>query len=167
MKKIFAMAILASFLTAACANSDGSYGAAGTSSPLNKQNVGTVGGAVLGGLAGAQFGGGSGRLWTTGAGALLGALAGSSIGASLDRADQNYMNQAYNKSLAAPVGQNIVWSNPDSGNSGSYNTIRTGRASNGGMCREYQQTITVGGKTQQGVGTACQNADGSWQIVSN
>ena len=46
--------------------------------------------------------------------------------------------------------------------------IRTGRDnSTGSMCREYQQTIKVGGKTEQGVGTACQNADGSWQIVNN
>ncbi|HEY1096457.1 MAG TPA: RT0821/Lpp0805 family surface protein [Alphaproteobacteria bacterium] len=166
MKKILAIAVLASLLTA-CANSDGTYGAAGTSSPMNKQNVGGLGGAVLGGLAGSQIGGGSGRLWATGAGVLIGALAGSEIGKSLDRADQTYMNQAYSKAMTAPAGQNITWSNPDSGNSGSYNTVRTGRASNGGQCREYTQTINVGGKSQQGVGQACQNPDGSWQIVSN
>ena len=165
MKKFLAIAMLATTLTA-CANSDGTYGAAGTSSPINKQNVGTLGGAVVGGLLGSQVGGGSGRLWTTGAGALLGALAGGEVGKSLDRADQTYMNQAYSRAMTAPAGQNITWSNPDSGNSGTYNTIRTGRASNGGMCREYQQTITVGGRTQQGVGTACQNQDGSWSIVN-
>lgn len=40
-----------------------------------KQGVGTVGGAVLGGLAGSQVGGGSGQLWATGAGVLLGGFA--------------------------------------------------------------------------------------------
>lgn len=167
MKKILAIVVLAS-LTAACANPDGTYGSTGTSSPINKQNVGALGGAVIGGVLGSQVGGGSGRLWATGAGAVLGGLAGSEIGKSLDRADHAYMNQAYSKAMTAPAGQNITWSNPDSGNSGSYNTIRTGRDnSTGTMCREYQQTIKVGGKTQQGVGTACQNADGSWQIVNN
>jgi surface antigen len=163
MKKFLAIAVLATMLTA-CANSDGTYGSAGTSSAINKQNIGGLGGAVAGGLLGAQVGGGSGRLWTTGAGALLGALAGSEIGKSLDRADQSYMNQAYNRAMAAPSGQNITWSNPDSGNSGSYQTVRTGKTSSGGQCREYQQTITVGGRSQQGVGVACQNPDGSWQI---
>ena len=167
MKKFLALAILASFLTAACANNDGTYGAAGTSSALNKQNIGGVGGALAGGLLGAQVGGGSGRLWTTGAGVLLGALAGSEIGKSLDRADQTYMSQSYSKAMTAPVGQNITWSNPESGNSGNYVTTRTGTASNGRVCREYHQTIIVGGKSQQGVGQACQQSDGSWQIVSN
>lgn len=33
-------------------------------------------------------------------------------------------------------------------------------------CREFQQTVTVGGQPQQGYGTTCQQPDGSWQIVS-
>ena len=33
-------------------------------------------------------------------------------------------------------------------------------------CREFTSTITVGNTLQQGVGTACQQGDGSWQIVS-
>jgi hypothetical protein len=35
-----------------------------------------------------------------------------------------------------------------------------------GTCREFTSTITVGNKIQQGVGTACQQPDGSWAIVS-
>lgn len=33
-------------------------------------------------------------------------------------------------------------------------------------CREYQQTVTIGGTTQQGHGTACLQPDGSWQIAT-
>lgn len=33
-------------------------------------------------------------------------------------------------------------------------------------CREFTQTIRVGNQKQEGVGTACLQADGSWQIVS-
>lgn len=33
-------------------------------------------------------------------------------------------------------------------------------------CREFQQTISVGGQVQQAYGMACQQADGTWQLVS-
>lgn len=33
-------------------------------------------------------------------------------------------------------------------------------------CREYNQTFTIGKKTQKGYGTACLQPDGSWKIVS-
>jgi hypothetical protein len=34
-----------------------------------------------------------------------------------------------------------------------------------GNCREYTVPITVGGKEEQAHGKACQQADGTWQIV--
>ena len=34
-------------------------------------------------------------------------------------------------------------------------------------CREFTQTFTIGGQTQTGVGTACLQADGSWEIPSS
>ncbi|MDB5477984.1 MAG: hypothetical protein JWM96_479 [Alphaproteobacteria bacterium] len=162
-QRILAALFLCSFL-AACAN--GGYGG-GSAAPgtfgANKTTAGGLAGAGLGGLAGAQFGKGNGRLWTTGAGVLLGALAGSSVGASLDKADESYAQRGFSQAVAAPVGQPITWSNPQSGNSGSYVTTRTG-SRNGLPCREFQQTIVVGGRSQQAVGQACQNGDGTWQI---
>lgn len=137
----------------------------GTSGGLNKQQIGTGVGALAGGLAGSQLGGGSGRLWATGAGVLLGALAGSSIGGSLDKADMAYAQQAQNRAYSAPIGQTISWNNPQSGNSGTYTPVRDGRTSSGSYCREYQQTIYVGGQQQTATGQACQNADGTWRIV--
>ena len=166
-RRFLASVLLAGFLAACATNADGTYGAAGTSSPVNKQTIGGLAGAGLGGLAGAQFGKGSGRLWTTGAGVLLGALAGSSIGGSLDKADQMYAQRAQTQAFSAPVGQQITWNNPESGNSGTYVPTRTGRTNDGRVCREFHQTIVVGGRSQQGVGQACQQSDGSWAIQSN
>ncbi len=62
------------------------------------------------------------------------------------------------------VGQPSVWTNPDSGNSGSVTPTRTYQIANGQYCREYRQTIVIGGQQQQAYGTACRQPDGSWQI---
>jgi surface antigen len=137
----------------------GGYGGYGGGA---KQGIGTVAGAVAGGLAGSQIGGGSGRLWATGAGVLLGAMVGNNIGRSLDRADQNYLqNASYG---AFQSGQTQRWHNPQSGN---YGYVEPGRSyqSASGYCREYSQTVYIGGQPQNAYGTACRQPDGSWQIV--
>ena len=36
---------------------------------------------------------------------------------------------------------------------------------NGRYCREFQQTVTIGGRTAEAYGTACRQPDGSWKIV--
>ena len=132
----------------------------------NKQLIGGGSGAVLGGLLGSQIGDGSGQMWATGAGVLLGALVGSEIGASLDNADRAYANQANSQAHSAPIGQRVTWNNPESGNSGYIVPTRDGYDSANNYCREYQQTIVVGGKQQSAYGTACRQPDGSWKVVS-
>jgi surface antigen len=95
---------------------------------------------------GPQFGGGSGKLATTGIGVLLGGLLGSDVGRSLDRADQLAMIQATERSLeSGPTGQVSSWQNPDSGHSGTVTPLRTYQIAQGSYCREFQQSITVGG----------------------
>lgn len=130
-----------------------------------KEGLGTLGGAAVGGLLGSNIGKGSGRLAATAAGVVLGGFLGSEIGASLDKADRIALGNAETRAYAAPVGQQITWNNPQSGNSGTITPVRDGYANNGAYCREFQQTITVGGQKQQGYGRACQQPDGSWQIV--
>jgi surface antigen len=130
-----------------------------------KQTVGTLSGAALGGLLGSQFGSGRGKLATTAFGVLIGALAGSEIGKSLDRADRVHADAAVRQAHTAPIGETIVWKNPQSGNSGTVTPSREGTSTTGRYCREFQQTITVGGKTQQGYGIACRQPDGSWRIT--
>lgn len=136
-----------------------------TSSMGAKEGVGTVGGAVAGGLIGSRFGGGTGKLVAVGVGTLLGAFVGREIGSSLDKADQQYADQAATRAYSAPIGQPIRWNNPQSGNQGAIVPIRDGYAEGGAYCREFQQTIVVGGRTEQAHGTACRQPDGSWKIM--
>ena len=130
-----------------------------------KTTVGTLGGAAAGGLAGAQFGKGSGQLAATAIGVLAGAFVGSEVGKSLDRADRLAMQQTTQTSLdTGRSGVATAWRNPDTGNYGSV-TPKPAYQSGNTVCREYQQTIVVGGRTEEGVGTACRQPDGSWRIV--
>lgn len=132
-----------------------------------KEGLGTLGGAGLGALAGSQIGRGKGQLAAVAIGALLGAFAGRSIGQSLDRADQAALSRAGDQAQAAPIGQTIAWDNPDSGHRGTVTPTREGRnTQTGEYCREFRQTVTVGGKTEEAYGTACRQPDGSWKIVN-
>lgn len=133
---------------------------------MNKETVGTVLGGVGGAVIGSAFGSGTGRLVGVAAGALAGAWLGNQIGASLDKADRTAMERASQQATTAPIGQTISWRNPDSGNSGTVTPTREGTSSSGEYCREFQQSVTVGGKTEQAYGTACRQPDGSWKIVS-
>lgn len=131
-----------------------------------KQGIGTLGGAALGGLGGAQFGKGNGKLAMTAAGTLLGALVGNGIGSSLDKADEMYRQQDMTRAMTVPVGYEVPWNNPQSGNSGVIVPTRTGQRADGAQCREYQQTIYGGGRAQKGYGQACRQQDGTWQIAN-
>ncbi|MBO6827157.1 MAG: glycine zipper 2TM domain-containing protein [Sneathiella sp.] len=135
-----------------------------------RDNPKQTGGAVLGGVGGAllgsMIGSGSGRLVAVAAGTLVGAMIGSEIGKSLDAADRAAIDRAENRATTAPIGETITWSNPDSGNSGTVTPVREGRDTGGRYCREFRQTIEVGGRLEEGYGTACRQEDGSWQIMS-
>ena len=153
--RIIAIALAAPLALAACENSG-----VGT-----KQGIGGVLGGVGGAVAGAQFGGGRGQLAATAAGALLGAYLGSEVGRGLDEVDRQRAQGAFNRANTAPVGQTITWNNPNSGNSGSVTPVREGTTARGEYCREFQQTVTIGGKSENAYGTACRQPDGSWKIV--
>lgn len=132
-----------------------------------------IGGAVLGGAGGgalgSMFGKGTGNTAMTIAGTLLGAFLGSEVGQSLDRADRAYANEAQGAALSrrhSEVGDRVEWRNRESGNRGWYDVMDEYEDRRGNYCREYQQTIVVGGRKQQSYGTACQQRDGSWKLVS-
>ncbi len=133
------------------------------------ERSGAVLGGLAGGLLGSQFGKGSGRLAATGIGAALGVMAGSAIGRSLDQRSQQLAANAVQQSYTQPVGSKITWNNPQnqSGPARGYvETIRDGNRNDGSYCREYQQTIIVGGKQQSAYGTACRKPDGNWELVN-
>jgi surface antigen len=59
------------------------------------------------------------------------------------------------------------WVNPDTGRSGAVVPVRTFENAQRQPCREFITTIIIGGKEEQGYGTACRQPDGSWQIVGD
>lgn len=132
-------------------------------SDMNKQDVGTLSGAAIGGLVGSQFGKGGGQILAIGAGAVAGALIGGSIGKSMDDTDKLKMNQALESN---PTGQPAYWTNSKSG--ASYTVTPTQNVSVDGnpYCREYRTNAVIAGKTQQMYGTACRQPDGTWKMVS-
>lgn len=131
----------------------------------NKQQMGTLIGGATGAALGSQFGKGSGQLVGVGIGAIAGGLIGNQIGQYMDEQDKAKMNQAsYNALENSRSGYTTEWRNPDSGNSGTITPVKTYEKS-GRYCREYTQTVTIGNKTHEAYGTACRQADGSWEIV--
>ena len=133
-----------------------------------KQAIGTLGGGALGAWAGSTIGKGTGNVVATAVGAVGGALLGGYIGGQLDKADRERAGRTAQSSLeGARTGQIAQWSNPDTGHSGTFMPTRTYQSSQGRYCREYTQTIMVGGKKQEGHGTACRCPDGTWEIVED
>ena len=143
----------------ACNNPDGS---------INKKQTGTLIGAGMGALVGSAFGGGSnGHLAGAAIGSAFGAVAGNMIGKSLDDKDRYLQEQAYNNALEHnKSGISSKWINPDSGTHGAIMPHKTYRKTNGQYCREFTQKITIGSKTEEAVGHACRNEDGSWTIMN-
>ena len=171
MKKSILALTASTLLLAACDGQQNAYnarqGGVTGGGGFSKSDVGTGLGAVGGAVIGSSFGKGNGRVVGGVLGGLLGAGIGHSVGASLDRADMQYYDQTSQRALETGVsGQALPWKNPDSGNYGTVTPKKPYQTSDGRYCREYQNKVTVGGKTQSGYGTACRQPDGSWQIVS-
>ena len=132
---------------------------------VNKADVGTLAGAIGGGVLGHNIGGGSGKTIATIGGTLLGAYLGNSVGSSLDNADMAAYHEASQRALeTAQPGQSLPWKNAQTGNYGTVTPKSYYKNQAGEYCREYTQTLVVGGKKQDGYGTACRQPDGSWQI---
>ncbi len=133
---------------------------------MNKQGGGTLIGGVAGGLLGSQFGKGTGQLAATGIGVLAGALIGGQIGKTMDEHDRQLAQLSSQKALeTGSSGQSVEWHNPDSGNYGYVTPERAFKNDQGQYCREYTQTIVVGGKQEKAYGKACRKPDGQWEIV--
>ena len=130
-----------------------------------KQQIGTGAGAVIGGLIGSRFGKGGGQIASTIIGAGVGGLIGNSIGKHLDDKDKQIMEGRSQYALdRSPSGKAVPWRNPDSGNEGYITPTRTYQDQRGQYCREYTQTVNIGGKVQNAYGLACRQEDGSWKI---
>jgi len=64
-------------------------------------------------------------------------------------------DSAQNSMEYAKTNQTTVWQNPDTGSTGDITPVLTYQNDQGEYCREYQQTVTIGGEQQQVYGTAC------------
>lgn len=126
------------------------------------ETVGTVGGAVAGGLVGAQFGSGSGQLVATGVGTLLGAFAGNQLGRQFDQ--QDHYNSGVAGQQAFASGETQTWSGPNA--HGAVTPSGPSFYQNGRECRNFTQTVYSQGMSQDVQGVACRNPDGSWQVAS-
>src|SRR5262245_3714970 len=130
----------------------------GPYAPGPKTQLGAAGGAAAGGLLGAAFGNEPEGII---AGVLLGGLMGGALGNALDNADREYaMRTSYYALEQAPSGTTSSWYNPDSGHSGTLTPMRTWETGHGGYCREFQQTVRIGGRSERAYGTACREPDG-------
>lgn len=157
MKKIISVMLISSML-AACQNQGGGFS-------ISNEEGGTILGGIGGALLGSQVGDGRGQLAATAVGTLLGAALGARVGKSLDRADLAYYNKASQRALETlPAGQTLPWSNPQSNVSGTVTPSDYYQTASGTYCREYTQTIKVGGRVEEGYGVACRQPDGRWQI---
>ncbi|MFZ4124599.1 MAG: RT0821/Lpp0805 family surface protein [Rickettsiales bacterium] len=168
MKQAVALSTVAIMLTACGAENaeNARKGGVTGGGGITKSDVGTVAGAALGAIAGSNVGKGKGNIAAIAVGTLLGAGVGHEVGASLDRADMAYYNKTQQQALeTAPAGQTLPWNNPQSGNSGSFTPSNYYQTAEGSYCREFNQTINVGGKTEQAYGTACRQPDGSWKVT--
>lgn len=154
-KNISTLIVVSLFLFSACA---------GTNWDENQKTIiGGVGGAAAGGLIASALDANTAGVL---GGAILGSLIGGAVGNRMDAADRRESNRATYRALeSTPSGITASWKNPDSSNSGTVTPTRTYRAQSGEFCREFEQTITIGGETQQAYGTACRQPDGTWQVV--
>jgi len=145
--------VLISIFLSSCANMD---------SRGDNETSGMIIGAVLGGVLGSNVGGGHGRTAAIIAGTMIGATIGGKVGRSMDETDR--LKTAHTlETVRTGVPSN--WDNPDTGNHYTVTPTRTYETGTG-PCREYTVDAKVDGKDDKLYGTACRQADGSWQTVN-
>ncbi len=140
-------------------------GSCATARQTYQENPKAVLGAVLGAAAGAGISAAvGGNPAAIVASAVGGGLLGGFVGKKLDDRDKRLAAEAAARAFEhSRTGESTTWSNPDSGNSGAITPTRTYQLATGQYCRQYQQTIVIGGEEHQTYGTACREADGTWK----
>ena len=118
-------------------------------------------GAILGAVVGPQVGQGSPQAVATIGGVARGAFLGSKIGARMDRNDQLKTAHALEN---LDNGQSTSWRNPDTG---QRYTVMPTRTYDGayGPCRRFSTVAEINRQRELVGGTACRQADGSWQTA--
>jgi surface antigen len=127
-----------------------------------KAQVGAAGGAATGGLLAAAAGASPLGL---AAGVVLGGIAGGAVGNYLDNNDREAALKAQQRAMENNrAGETTTWTDPSDGHSGTFTPTNTYTSADGKTCRDYQQTVTIDGKQETAIGTACKMADGTWRV---
>ncbi len=156
-------ALLTASLLSACTEPNGAPGKGiENGGALSKTDVGVAAGVVTGGLLGSAVGNGAGQVAAVIGGGLLGGMLGGAIGNSMDNADRAAYDRASQRSMQ--TGSTQSWKNTKTGHHGTITPKAKYKDDAGMYCRDYTQTIYVGGKKQKGHGTACRDADGTWSV---
>jgi len=64
-----------------------------------------------------------------------------------------------------PNGTASSWSNPETGNRGSITPLETFQTDEGYYCREFEEALSVGGRSGSYDNAACRDDDGTWRLV--
>ncbi len=129
--------------------------------------LGSVIGAIGGGVIGHQVGKGGGRALATFAGVLLGSVVGGQLGRDLDEAERLKLASATQYALENQrSGTRTVWDNPDRRICGVIVPRPAFKNERNQYCREFQQRVVIDGKEQSAYGTACRQPDGQWKIAN-
>ena len=99
---------------------------------------------------------------------ILTSLSASEGGQAITAADQLALERATQTTLeTVPIGSERTWRNPQSGSHGIIAPRRTFQKASGTYCREFTQTFVTGDVTDEALGTACRETDGTWKLADD
>lgn len=64
------------------------------------------------------------------------------------------------------LGVTSRWTNQETGNSGTITPTKSFQLKTGDFCREFTQTVVIGGERQEAYSTACRKSNGYWSIIN-
>ena len=99
---------------------------------------------------------------------ILASLLASEAGQAITAADQLALERTTQTTLeTVPIGNESAWRNPQTGSHGIVAPRRTFQKASGTYCREFTQTLVTGNVTEEALGTACRETDGTWKLADN
>jgi surface antigen len=126
----------------------------------NRKAIGTVVGAVLGGVVGSRVGEGDNRTVAIIVGSVLGGVIGRAIGKELDEGDRGCIGHALE---LGEIGRPVRWLNE--GTNVSYLVTPLAiDAKDPKNCRRFKLQATAGKKQEASNGRACRNSEGVWKM---
>ena len=126
----------------------------------DRQAIGTVLGAAVGGAIGSHIDKDGNRPVATVLGAVVGSLIGAKIGSDLDSVDRGCVGHALE---LAQDQERVTWVNPQTGITYLLYPTR-GYTQEGRACREFSLQMSAGKHMEAALGVACQSGDGTWQL---